>query len=94
MVSKFLNATVPAATPARIGSSAQRLIGFVVYAAANTVVEFKNAATDTGTVKLTVGALAGTSLVVDLSELGGIFFDVGIFCKPVGAGSLVYAWYE
>lgn len=94
-MSQYNLQTVPVATAARLGAKPVRLMGFIIYpAAANSSVEFKNAATDTGTVLLTYSTLASSSCFVDLTEFGGITFDVGCFCKPAGAGSIVYAWYD
>lgn len=94
-MSKYQTQTVPVATPARIGASAVRLM-FVVIGGhtANTTVQFKNAATDTGDVLLTVSALANGSEVFDFTEVGGLAFSTGCFCKPVGANAIVYAWFE
>ena len=87
---------VVAATPALVGAVGQRrLMGVVLFGgSANSQVEFKNAITDTGTVLLSLNCLASTSTGVDLSELGGIAFDTGIFCKPAGTGAIAYVWYE
>ena len=83
--------TVPASTPAALGST--RLMHVVlVGGSANSLVEFKDAATDTGTVKFSVNALANTSIVVNLEEVGGVAFSTDIFCKPAGTGAIVYAW--
>lgn len=87
--------TVPVATAARLGAKACRLMGFYLYGgSANSSVEFKNAATDTGTVLFSADTLIASGQFVDLTPFGGIVFDVGCFCKPAGAGAIVYAWYE
>ena len=84
--------TVPVATPAALGST--RLIAFSLYGgSAASSVEFKDAATDTGTVLFSAVIPIGTSLFINLSELGGIAFSTNIFCKPAGAGAIVYAWH-
>ena len=95
MMSKYNLQAVPVATAARLGAKPVKLMGFAIYpAAANSSVEFKNAATDTGDVLLTYSTLASSACFVDLSAFGGITFNVGCFCKPAGTGSIVYAWYE
>ena len=87
--------TVPAATPAQVGTGARRLMGVILFGgSADSQVEFKNAATDTGTVLLTLNCKAGTSTGVDLSTLGGITFPTAIFCKPAGTGAICHVWYE
>jgi hypothetical protein len=88
--------TVPVATAALLGAAGQiRLMGFILFGgSANTQVEFKDAATDTGTVVLGANCLAYTSIFVDLSDIGGVMFNTGCFCKPAGAASICYCWYE
>jgi hypothetical protein len=87
---------VPAATPAQVGATgARRLMGVILFGgSADSQVEFKNAATDTGTVLLSLNCLAKTSTGVDLSSLGGLSFSTAIFCKPAGTGAICYVWYE
>jgi len=91
----FQTQAVVTATAARLGVG-KRLMGFILYpAAANSSVEFKDAATDTGTVLLTASAPAnGLSLFVDLTTFGGLEFSTAIFCKPAGTGAIVYAWFQ
>jgi len=85
--------TVPVATAAAVGTAGQRLMGFYLYGgSAATSVEFKNAATDTGTVLFSAATPIAIGQLVDLTRFGGIPFDVGIFCKPAGAGSTCYVW--
>ena len=91
----FSTATVTAASPAQVGTGARRLMGVILFGgSADSQVEFKNAATDTGTVLLTLNCLAKTTTGVDLSALGGITFSTAIFCKPAGTGAIAYVWYE
>lgn len=85
--------TVPASSAARLGVG-KRLLGFLLYGAADATVEFKDAATDTGTVLLTASVIAKDSLFVDLTNFGGIEFSTAIFCKPAGTGVICYAWFE
>ena len=35
-----------------------------------------------------------TSKFIDLTNVGGILFNTGIFAKPAGAGAIAYVWYE
>lgn len=87
--------TVPATTPAALGSGAVVLKGFYLYGgSAASSVEFKNAATDTGTVLLSIDTPTGQGQFVDLTPFGGIEFSVGCFCKPAGTGAILYAWFE
>ena len=87
--------TVPATTPAALGTGARVLKAVYLYGgSAASSVEFKNAATDTGTVLFSMDCAAAIGQFVDLTELGGIAFSVGCFCKPAGTGAIVYAWYE
>jgi hypothetical protein len=91
---KFQTQAVVTATAARLGVG-KRLMGFAIYpAAANSSVEFKNGATDTGDALLTYSTLASTSKFVDLTPFGGLEFSTAIFCKPAGTGCIVYCWFE
>lgn len=87
--------TVVTATPAKVGETGERrLMGAVMYCAANGICEFKNAATDTGTVQLTIAGLAGTTVQLDLTQFGGMLFSTAIFAKPTGTGNIVYVFFE
>lgn len=92
----YKTAIVPASAAAQVGATGvRRLMGVLLFGgSANSQVEFKNAATDTGTVLLGVNAVIGTTSFVDLSEFGGILFDTAIYCKPAGAGAIAYVWYD
>jgi len=92
----YSTATVPAATPAKVGDTGvRRLMGVVLFGgSADSQVEFKNAATDTGTVLLSLNCKAGTSTGIDLSTLGGLTFSTAMFCKPAGTAAICYVWYE
>lgn len=91
----FLTQAVPTATPAKLGATKKsRLMAVVFYCAADGVLEFKNAATDTGDVLLTVGGLAKTAPFFDFSDIGGIEFSTAIFAKPTGTGNIAYCWFE
>lgn len=87
--------TVVTATPAQVGTTGQRvLVRAVMYCAADGICEFKNAATDTGDVLLTISGLAKTTVDIDLSSVGGLVFGTAIFAKPTGTGNIVYVWYR
>lgn len=88
---KFKLTTVPVATPAALGSTRLMAVTLVGGSAASSV-EFKDAATDTGTVVYSINVPIATTLHVCLEEVGGIAFTTNIFCKPAGTGALVYAW--
>ncbi|KKL59594.1 hypothetical protein LCGC14_2213740 [marine sediment metagenome] len=92
----FKTATVTAASAAKVGETGQRrLMAFLLFGGtADSQVEFKNAATDTGTVLLTAAALLDTSIFVDLTRFGGLLFDTAMFCKPAGTGAICYIWYQ
>jgi len=88
---------VPASAAAKVGATGvRRLWKAVLYpAAANSIVEFKNGATDTGDVLLTLSAIAnGHSVECDLTSVGGLSFGTAMFCKPAGTGSICYVWYS
>ena len=95
-VPSYMTAIVPASTAAQVGSTGQRrLMGCVLFGgSAASQVEFKNAASDTGTVLLGLNCAAGSSTGVDLSELGGIIFSTAMFCKPAGTGAICYVFYD
>lgn len=93
---KYQMATVVTATAALAGSAGQRrLMGFLLFGGSgNSQVEFKDAATDTGTVLIGANTLAATSIFVDLSAMGGVLFNTGLFVKPAGTAAICYVWYE
>jgi hypothetical protein len=92
---KYATQVVPVATAAALGGGPCRLMKVVVgNHTANTTVQFKNALTDTGTVILTISALANHSVDFDFTEVGGIAFTTGCFVKPAGANSVAYCWFE
>jgi len=73
----------------------RRLMGVLLFGgSANSQVEFKDAATDTGTVLLSVNVLANDTKFMDLISLGGLLFNTGLFVKPAGTGAIAYVWYE
>lgn len=92
----YQTATIPAATPALAGAAGVRRLRRVILmaAAADATVEFKDAATDTGTVLLTLTTPAKSTLDVDLEFLGGLQFNTGLFVKPAGSGVIAYVWFE
>jgi hypothetical protein len=92
---QFEKQDVVTATPARLGATKPgRLMRVIMYCAAAGICEFKNGATDTGDVLLTIaGSAANTITEVDLTTVGGIAFSTAIFVKPTGAGNIVHCWY-
>ena len=92
----FQTQIVPTATAAKVGSTGERRLMKVVLfgGTADSQVEFKNAATDTGDVLLTVAALLDTSIEMDFTDVGGLKFSTAMFCKPAGAGAIAYLWYD
>lgn len=94
-MNKYNLQAVPTASAARLGAKPVRLMGFYLYGgSAASSVEFKNGATDTGTVLFSADCATAAGQWVDLTEMGGIPFDVGCFCKPAGTGAIVYAFYD
>lgn len=92
-LSRYKYTTVPVATAALAGGS--RLMGLCIHGgSANSSVEVKDAASDTGTVLFSAAALAATSVFFDFTEMGGIAFSTGIFVKPAGTACIVYVWTE
>lgn len=94
-MNKFNLQAVPTATAARLGAKPVVLMGVYLYAGSDaSSCEFKNAATDTGTVLFSMDALTASGQFVDFSGFGGIPFSTGCFVKPVGTGAIAYCWYE
>lgn len=92
---KYNLQAVPTATAARLNAKAVRLMGVYLKAGSDaTSCEFKDAATDTGTVLYSMNCAAAIGQFVDLSPLGGIMFATGCFVKPAGTGAIAYCWYE
>jgi hypothetical protein len=89
-------AIVPATAAAIVGIAGQRILRKVVIggATANATVQFKNAATDTGDVLLTLSCLANDSKEFSFDDVGGIVFSTAMYCKPAGTGAIAYVWYD
>ncbi len=86
---------VVTATPAKVGPTGSRkLKQIILYCAADGTAVFKNAATDTGDTLLTISGLAKTTVVINLTDVGGIVFDVAIFCTVTGTGNIAHCWFE
>jgi len=96
MAQKFNTQVVPASAAARIAAKTNiRIWKIILYpAAANSIVQLKNDATDTGDVLLTISSVAnGPSVEADFTDVGGLLFSTACFCKPAGTGSIAYVWY-
>lgn len=92
---KYRFSIVPASAAAALSSSPVRLIKVeLMGGSAASKVEFKNAATDTGDILLTVNALTSDQKGVDLTSVGGLAFSTACFCKPAGNGAIAYVWWE
>jgi hypothetical protein len=91
-----LHQTATVTTPAQVGATGlRRLFKVILFGgSADSQVEFKNAATDTGDVLLSVNTLAKTTREISLSDVGGLTFSTAIYCKPAGTGAICYVWYE
>ncbi len=86
---------MPVATAAQVGTGPQIVKAvLLIGGSANSSVELKNAATDTGDVLLTLKCLANDSRFFCFEELGGIAFSTACFCKPAGTAAAVQVWYE
>jgi len=55
---------------------------------------FDNSTDGTGTVLLTVSALANDECQVDLTKVGGLDFDTAMYCTLSGTGAIAYVWFE
>ena len=95
-MAKYNLQTVTAAAAARVGSNDDhKLMGFLLFGGtADSQVEFKNAATDTGDVLMGGNALLDTSFFADFTRFGGVKFSTAMFCKPAGAGAICYVWFD
>ncbi len=94
-VQRYELQAVTTASAARLGAKPVRLVAVYLYGGSGaTSCEFKNAATDTGTVLFSMDTLTASGQFVDLSEFGGIQFNVGCFVKPAGTGGIAYCWFE
>lgn len=92
---KYRLTTVPAATPAQVGSGAIRVMKVAIAGgSAASKVELKNAATDTGDILLTVNALTNDYKSESLEDVGGIGFSTALYVKPAGTGAIAYIWWE
>ena len=87
---------VVAATPAKVGATGARKLWRVVLfgGSAASSVEFKNAASDTGSVLFSVNVPIGNTIDIDLTSVGGIPFDTAIFCKPAGTAAICHVWFD
>lgn len=93
----YKTAIVPASTPALVGAAGQhRLMAYKLFGgSADSQVEFKDAATDTGTALLSDNCLAKTSTPLEcLDDVGGLMFNNGLYVKPAGTGAICYVWYD
>lgn len=95
-LTQYHTAVVPASAAAKVGATGvRRLIRVVLFGgSADSQVEFKNGATDTGDVLLTVNALLDTTIDIDLTSVGGLHFSTAMFCKPAGTAAIAYVWYD
>ena len=92
---KYRFTVVPASAAAALSSSPVRLIKVeLAGGSAASKVEFKNAATDTGSVLLTINALTNDQKGADMQNVGGLAFSTACFCKPAGTGAIAYVWWE
>lgn len=95
MTAIYIKQDVVTATPAKLGSTdAKRLMKVVLYCAANGTAVFKNAATDTGDTYLTLAGLANTTVEIDFTDVGGIYFSTAIFCTVTGTGNIAHCWFS
>jgi hypothetical protein len=90
-----------ATASALIKTGPGRVMGVQIYSPTNVngKVELKDALTDTGTARVTLGQGGvtngfGGSHPEDYSALGGISYTTGIYCTITGSGVLCTIWYE
>ena len=83
-------------TSAQVGITGARNLKHVTIGAhtANATALFYNSADDSGTLLLSLSALANRPLEVDLCEVGGLEFPTAMYCKIAGTAAIVYVWYE
>jgi len=92
---KYRLTTVPAATPAQVGSGAIRVMKIALAGgSAASKAELKNAATDTGDILFTINALTNDYKSESFEEQGGIPFPTALYAKPAGTGAIAYIWWE
>lgn len=93
---KYQSSIVLTASPAAIATVPIRVMRVeFVGGSANSTFELKNAATDTGDVLITGGALAGTTMPpFDYEAVGGVPFSTACFAKPAGTAAVLRVWWE
>jgi len=87
---------VTVAASAQVGATSARRLMKVVVGGQTTsrTVKFYDSEDNSGTVLLTVSALADSSAVVDLRSVGGLQFATAMYCELSGASAIAYVWYE
>jgi Na+/alanine symporter len=87
---------VTVSASAQIGATGARVLHKVIIGAhtGNAKAVFDNSADGSGTVLLTVSALADRPVEVDLCEVGGLMFDTALYCTLSGTAAIAYVWYD
>lgn len=80
----------------QVGATGERRLMKVIIGAntASAKAVFYNSADNSGTVLLTVSAIADKGKTVDLCDLGGLTFSTAMYCELSGTGAIAYLWYE
>lgn len=96
MTSLPIHRTVTVASSAQVGATGERRLMKVIIGAntASAKAVFYNSADNSGTVLLTVSAIADKGKTVDLSDLGGLTFSTAMYCELSGTAAIAYLWYE
>lgn len=77
-----------AAIPARVYGV------MVVGGSAATTLKLYNAANGDGTQTIEFAAAIGTTLFVDLTEVGPVEFSAKLYAVLAGTGGIAYVWYD
>lgn len=96
MASIPLHETQVVTSSAQVGATGRRVLHTVVIGAntASATAKFYDSADNSGTILLTVSAIANKGKVVDLSEVGGLSFSTAMYCELAGTAAIAYVWYE
>jgi hypothetical protein len=82
-------------TAGAVKATPGRLLGVLLFGgSAATSIKFTNDADGNGTPLLDVNVAVAETLLVDLSLLGGIYFDTKIYGKLAGTGGIATVFYD
>jgi hypothetical protein len=90
-ISLIVRKTSSAAVKATPG----RVMGVLLFGGSgNSSIKFTNDASGVATPLLDVNVLAATTKFVDLTDVGGVYFDTAIYAVLAGTGGLASIWYD